>query len=77
MNFYTHLREINFPLALDRNSHKDEIANLIQRMFDESISQKCRSICLPNHCKNKQSRDTIINLIKTLVKSRSILGKSY
>ena len=67
-NFLYLLREINFPLALDSNSHKDEIANLIQRTFHESISRKCRSICLPNLYKKKQSQDTITKFIKTLVK---------
>ena len=62
------LREIYFLLALDSNSYKDEIANLIQQTFHESISQKCRSIRLPNLYKKKQSQDTITKFIKTLVK---------
>ena len=67
-NFLYLLHEINFPLALDSNSNKDEIANLIQRTFHESISRKRRSICLPNLYKKKQSQDTITKFVKTLVK---------
>ena len=37
-------------------------------MFHESISQKCRSICLPNLYQKKESQDTITKFIKTLVK---------
>ena len=40
----------------------------MQRAFQELISQKCRSICLPNLSKEKQSQDNIIEFIKTLVK---------
>ena len=67
-NFSYLLREINFPLALDSNCHKNKIANLIQRTFHESILRKSRSICLPNLYKKKQSQDTITKFIKTLVK---------
>ena len=51
-----------------RNSHEEEIANLIQQTFHETISRKCRSICLPNLYQKKQSQDTVIRFIKTLVK---------
>ena len=43
-------------------------------MFHESISRKCRSICLPNHYKKKQSQDTITKFIQTLVK---FISKSH
>ena len=33
LNLLYSLHDINFLLALDRKSHKDEIANLIQRIF--------------------------------------------
>ena len=67
-NFLYSLREINFPLASDSNSYKEEIANVIQRTFHELTSRRHRSICLPNLYKKKQSQDTTTEFIKALVK---------
>ena len=44
-------------------------------MFHESISRKCRSICLPNpYKKKKQRQDTVNKFIQTLVK---FISKSH
>ena len=38
---------MSFLLALDRSSHKDELANLIQLTLNELLFRKCRYICSP------------------------------
>ena len=64
---------------LDRNSHEDKIANLIQQTFHESISRKC-SLFIYQTFTKKQGQGTMIKFIKTLIKFISehhTDGKTY